>query len=153
MSTECKCVYVLTAHHSVPQPGLKRFSNLFQLTVQHCLYHIPLNRLPFFPQSTLSLCSTLKPDSNAHRLLNPPHPSRSFPFTTLFHRNKADQHLITATPHPRIEAHWLYNKALPRPKYFTPESVSHLVLLVNVWGHWKVGMCLDIRSVRLSTGT
>lgn len=149
-------VYVLTAYHNVPQPGLKRFSILFQLTVQHCLYYIPPNRLPFSPQhwpSTLSLCSTLKPNSNAHRLLNPPHPSRSFPFTTLLHRNKADQHLITATPHPRIEAHWLHNKALPRPKYFTPESVSHLLLLGNVWGHWKVGMCLDIRSVGPSTGT
>lgn len=92
--------------------------------------------------STLLPCSTLKPDSNTHRLLNSPHPSRSFPFGTLLHRNTADQQFITTTPQPRIEAHWLHNKALLGPRHVTPTSASHLLLLGNAVCRSLKGDCV-----------
>lgn len=92
--------------------------------------------------STLFPRSTLKPDSNTHRLLNLPHPSRSFPFGALLHRNTPDQHLIKTTPQPGIETHWLHNKALSGPRYVTPTSVSHLVLLGNT-------LCSSLKGYRV----
>lgn len=118
--------------------------------VKEILHLAPINRWVLFISHSTSMgylfrhrpstsfpCLTLKPDSNTHCLLNPPHPPRSFPFGPLLHRNAPDQHLITTTPQPRIESRWLHNKTLSMPTYFTPSSVSHLVLLGNASRSYK----------------
>lgn len=64
------------------------------------------------------------------------------PLVPLLYRNTPDQHLIMTTPQPRIEAHWLPNKALTRPRYFTPTSVVLTLCFLETLsqGYWRVIM-------------
>ena len=133
----CVCVCVCVSLHCLPQRLTARVKEILHLASinRSALFISHSTNIGYLFQrrpSTLLPCSTLKPDSNTPPpVKTPPHPSRYFPFGPLPHRNTPDQHLITTTPLPRIEAHRLDNKALSGPRYVTPSSVSHLVLLGN----------------------
>lgn len=128
---------VCVSLHCLPQRSTVRVKEILHLASINCSalfisHSTNIGYLFHCRPSTLFPCSTLKPDSNTHRLLNSPHPFRSFPFGTLLHRNTPDQQFITTTPQPRIEAQWLHNKALLGPRHVTSSSLSHLLLS---WQH------------------
>lgn len=101
----CMCVFVsLSCLPQRPKVRVKEVLHLASIN-RSALFISQFTNIGYLFQhrpSTLLPCSTLKPDSNTHRLLNQPHPSRSFPFGPLY---SIEIHQISTSlrPHPGPE--------------------------------------------------
>lgn len=132
MERVCVCASVPTAYRSVPQPESLHLASI----IRAALFISRSTNIgsPFSPSTRFPSLTLLKPSHRSSvktHLTHPDLPPAPFP-APLLCRNTPDQHLITTTPQPGIEAHWLHNKTLARPRYFTPyECCSHRVLLEN----------------------